>query len=92
MYFSAPNSRGSGYISLTKDDTSRRPSNQEENDSEDDENRTIVMTGTRSENEVKKESFKNAGEYHGGDDDHQRWEGNLYLNTKDMWIKTKLTL
>ena len=38
--------------------------------------RTIVMTGLRSDSDIKKESFKKVGEYQDhGDDDHVRWEG-----------------
>ena len=79
--FAAPNSRGSGFISLGKEkEGSRGPSNHEDDDSEDDENKTIVMTGTRSDSDIKKETFKKVGEYHvEGDDDQHRWEGIVWI-------------
>ena len=41
--------------------------------------RTIVMTGLRSDSDIKKESFKKVGEYQDhGDDDHVRWEGKFW--------------
>ena len=75
-FIAVPNSRGSGYISLGKEkEGSRGPSNHEDDDSEEDENKTIVMTGTRSDSDIMKENFKKVGDYVEGDVDQNRWEG-----------------
>ena len=69
---SAPNQR---YISLkSKNDDDHHSGRQEEEDSDDDEAR-IVMSGVRSNEEVRKESFERLqGQEMDDKDDHYRWE------------------